>query len=209
MKPEPLPERPFNGTVHAHRAYTIHADELDHDIPVLGVALKETEHLSVDKDRLVRLGLQPGAWLNDLKMAVRRCEPRDRTIEALDEDGSVKELTSGELADELLFRTPGQKIAYLCDIRYSEANIAKAVELAGGANLLVCEAAFLHKDEALARERSHLTARQAGELARAAGVERLAPFHFSPRYKGRERELLDEAAEAFGGPVIQLPAGIG
>ncbi len=209
MKPEPLPDRPFNGTVHAHRAYTIHADEFDHDIPVLGVALKETEHLSVDKDRLVRLGLQPGAWLNDLKMAVRRCEPRDRPIEALAEDGTAKKYGCGDLADEVLFRTPGQKIAYLCDIRYSERNLARAVELAGGASLLVCEAAFLHEDEALARERSHLTARQAGELARAAGVERLAPFHFSPRYKGRERELFDEVAEAFEGPVIRLPAGIG
>lgn len=209
MKPEPLPDRPFGGTVHAHRAYTIHADEFDHDIPVLGVALKEAEHLSVDKDRLVRLGLQPGSWLNDLKTAVRRCEPQDRPIEALTGDGSAKKFACGELAEKVLFRTPGQKIAYLCDIRCSASNLAKAVDLAGGASLLVCEATFLHEDEELARERSHLTARQAGELARAAAVERLAPFHFSPRYKGRERELIDEAEAAFGGPVVQLPSGIG
>jgi ribonuclease Z len=209
MRPEPMSDRPFSGTVHAHRAYTIHADEFDHDIPVLGVALLETEHLSVDKDRLVRLGLQPGAWLNDLKTAVRRCEPEDSPIESLAADGSSKEYRCSELANAVLFRTPGQKIAYLCDIRCSESNLAKAIGLAEGADLLVCEAAFLHEDEALARERSHLTARQAGELARAACVQRLAPFHFSPRYKGREQELLDEAAAAFGGPVIHLPAGIG
>ncbi len=65
----------------------------------------------------------------------------------------------------------------------------------------------MHEDESLARERSHLTARQAGELARAAGVEKLAPFHFSPRYLGREQELLEEAATAFGGPVVSLPVG--
>jgi ribonuclease Z len=57
----------------------------------------------------------------------------------------------------------------------------------------------------LAAERSHLTAHQAGWLAREAGAKRLAPFHLSPRYKGREQEILDEAAAAFGGPVLLLP----
>ena len=46
-----------------------------------------------------------------------------------------------------------------------------------------------------------------GELAREAGAQRLAPFHFSPRYGGREQELFDEAASAFGGPILRLPAG--
>ena len=62
----------------------------------------------------------------------------------------------------------------------------------------------MHEDERLARERNHLTARQAGELARAAGVGKLAPFHFSARYEGRHEELLQEAADAFGGPVVML-----
>jgi ribonuclease Z len=115
----------------------------------------------------------------------------------------------GELADKILFRTPGQKLVYLSDIRRTDENISKAVALARGADLLVCETAFLHEDEALAAERCHLTARQSGELARAARVERLAPFHISPRYKGREQELLDEAAAAFGGPLLRLPAGLG
>jgi ribonuclease BN (tRNA processing enzyme) len=33
---------------------------------------------------------------------------------------------------------------------------------------------------------------------------RLAPFHLSPRYQGREEELFEEAADAFGGPVLRL-----
>ena len=70
---------------------------------------------------------------------------------------------------------------------------------------MICEAPFLHVDEAHARERHHLTARQAGELARAAGARMLAPFHFSPRYPEREQELIDEAAAAFGGPIVQVP----
>ena len=69
LRPEPGPDRPWNGTLHAHRAYTIHADLFDHGIPVLGVALRETEHLAVDKDRLTKLGFVPGEWLAELKLA--------------------------------------------------------------------------------------------------------------------------------------------
>jgi len=207
MHPEPLADRPFNGTLYGHRAFTIHADLLDHGIPVLGVALRETEHLSVDKDRLQRLGLAPGPWLAELKLVVRRCRPDDEPIDALTADGSTRRFTAGELAQAILFRTPGQRLAYLADLAYTEENRRRAVALARDADLLVCEEAFLHADEALARERCHLTARQAGELAREAGARKLAPFHFSPRYQGREQELLREAADAFGGPVVELSAG--
>jgi ribonuclease Z len=209
MQPEPLPDRRHEGVIHAHRAYSIEVEQFDHLIPVLGIALAETEHLSVDKDRLLKLGLRPGAWLSELKNAVRRREPEDFEIEAEYSSGVLRRFRTGDLASEILFRTPGQKLVYLSDIRRTDENFSKAVALAQGADLLVCEAAFLHEDEGLAAERCHLTARQAGELARTAGVERLAPFHFSPRYKGREQELLDEAAAAFGGPVLRLPTGLG
>jgi len=207
MRPEPRPDRPFAGTLHAHRTYTIQADVFDHDVPVLGVALIETEHLAVDKDRVQRMGLRPGPWLSELKARVRRREPEEVEILAETAEGGERSYRCGELASGILFRTPGQKIAYLTDLGCSEANLSRAIALVGDADLLICEAAFLHADEALARERHHLTARQAGELARAAGVRRLAPFHFSPRYGGRERELYDEAGEAFGGPVLELPSG--
>jgi len=75
------------------------------------------------------------------------------------------------------------------------------VALARRAHILYCEAAFLEEDAARARDRYHLTAAQAGELARLAEVGELRIFHFSPKYRGREEELRAEAAEAFGGAV--------
>lgn len=205
MRPTPIEERGFSGTLDAHRAYTIQVDLFDHGIPVLGVVLNETEHLSVNKDRLERMGLEAGPWLGDLKNAVRRCSPDDTEIDVSSADGKVSRRRLGEVAEEILFRTPGQRIGYLTDIGFTEENVRKAVNLAHGVDLLVCEAAFLHADEGLAADRGHLTARQAGELARACKASKLAPFHFSPRYVGRYRELLDEAAQAFGGPVIEMP----
>jgi ribonuclease Z len=205
MRLEPLPDRPFGGTLHAERLFTLHVDTLDHGIPVLAVALRETEHIAVNKDRLERLGLEPGEWLRELKHAARRCLPGDVEIEAQTSGGGRRAIPRGELIDEVLIRSPGQRIAYVTDLRHTSDNIERVLRLAADVDLLVCEAPFLHEDEPLARERCHLTARQCGEIARAAGARRLAPFHFSPRYHGREHELLAEAGEAFGGKVLELP----
>ena len=184
MRPMTLPDAPFAGTVHAERAFRIEVATLDHGIPVLGVAVRETRHLAVNKDLLVRRGLVPGAWLRELKDAIRRGEAAN--------------------TDGLIVEGHGHVVAYLTDLAGTDENLRRAEELAREADLLLCEAAFLDTDRALAVERNHLTARQAGELARRAGAKRLAVFHLSPRYEGREAEVFGEAAEAFGAPVLEM-----
>jgi len=207
MRAEALPQRAFTGTLFTHRAYRLEAAHFDHGIPVLGVALCENEHLGVNKPRVDELGLRPGPWLHELKAAVRARADVDSPITAETREGGTHVLTVGRLADALLVRGRGQKLAYLGDMRHTAQNVACAVALARDADLLICESAFLHADAALAAERNHLTARQAGEIARAAGARRLATFHFSPRYTGRERELREEAAAAFGAELTELPTG--
>ena len=205
MKAVPVGEAGFNGTVHAERAFRVDVAVLDHGIPVLGVALREVEHLAVNKDRLARLGLVPGEWLRQLKDAIRRGEAPGTPIQIEREDGRPEARPLGELEAELIVRGPGQTVAYLTDLAGSDANLERAASLARGADLLVCEAVFLEEDRALAASRKHLTARQAGELARRAGAKRLAVFHFSARYDGREDELVREASGGFGGALLSLP----
>ncbi|HEY3864995.1 MAG TPA: ribonuclease Z [Solirubrobacteraceae bacterium] len=73
--------------------------------------------------------------------------------------------------------------------------------VAEGADLLVHEATFAEEESGRAADTQHSTARQAAELARAAGVTMLALTHVSPRYFGPE--LLREAREIF--PATVLP----
>ena len=62
-----------------------------------------------------------------------------------------------------------------------------------------CETAFLEEDRDRARERYHLTAYQAGELAKSGKVKELVPFHFSPRYHHKKDILYKEAQMSFKG----------
>ena len=98
---------------------------------------------------------------------------------------------------ELVTITPGQKIAYVTDVADTAVNRRAILGLARNADLLFIEAAFAQADAQLAQQRAHLTTTAAGEIARAAEVRRVEPFHFSPRYAGEEARLVEEVRAAF------------
>jgi ribonuclease Z len=72
--------------------------------------------------------------------------------------------------------------------------------LAEGADVLVHEASFCEEERERAAETQHSTAREAAELASAAGVRLLALTHLSPRYFGPE--IAREAREVFPNTVV-------
>mgnify|MGYP003327129963 CR=1 FL=1 len=68
----------------------------------------------------------------------------------------------------------------------------KALE---GADALVIESTYLEEEAEMARKFSHLTARQAAELASQAGIRQLILTHISRRY--RKKDVLTEARAIF------------
>jgi len=196
--------RPFAGVVYEDPAVTVQAAHLDHKIPCLGFAVMEKTHLNVRKDELDRFGIPAGPWLNELKDAIRAQCPDGTIITARWTAGGVlrqQEYRLEELAERLVVETPGQKLAYVVDVLFSKRNVARIVELARDADLFYCESLFLDADRDQALRRHHLTARQAGTLARLAGVKRLEVFHFSPRYDGMADQIYAEAEAAFRGAL--------
>jgi ribonuclease Z len=182
--------------------FRVRAARLDHDIPCLAFALEEKLHLNVWKNRLIELGLPTGPWLKRLKQLVRRGAADDTpvTIQWHDHAGPQERvLPLGTLRREVLRSVPGQKIAYVTDAVYHEDNARRIVALARNADILFIESVFLERDAMRAAARFHLTARQAGQLARAAGVKQLVPLHFSPRYSDDPQALRDEVEAAFRG----------
>jgi ribonuclease Z len=170
---------------------------LDHGIPCLAFAFEEKLRVNVWSEGLRALGLPVGPWLQDAKRAARTGAPDGMRIDV----GAGLSVPLGLLKQHALRTARGQKLAYVVDCAYHPGNAERIAALAAGADVLFIETAFLDADAELAAQRRHLTARQAGEIARRAGVSRLVPIHFSARYRAREDELRREAEQAFGGEL--------
>ena len=93
----------------------------------------------------------------------------------------------------------GRKFSFVTDTQYLPS-IAKEVR---GSDLLICEGMFAEELADQAKEKKHMTARQAGTVARDAQVRRMAMIHYSPRYTDRELDvLLEQAREVYPGAEL-------
>jgi ribonuclease Z len=195
--------------LHDEATFRVRCRFVDHDVPCLAYAVEEKAHVNVAKDRLAAMGVSTGAWLRELKHAVLSGAPDSTPIHVCwrDRDGDhAMNRPAGELRHLVLDIVPGQRIGYVTDLRYTDANVATLTRLLAGVDLLFIESVFLDKDADQAARKNHLTARQAGDIARRVGAKAVAPFHFSPRYQGRESELLAEMHAAWCGETAPRDA---
>lgn len=88
----------------------------------------------------------------------------------------------------------GRKFSFVTDTMYLPT-IANEVK---GSDLLICEGMFADDCEDQAKEKKHMTARQAAVIARDSNSKRMAMIHYSPRYTDKELSiLLDQAKEVY------------
>ncbi len=201
---EEVGERPFNGELHREESFWVDAALVDHRIPCLAFALCEPVRLNIRTDALERLGVPPGRWLNELKQLIRSGADDNTVVAARWKEQGVErcaEFRLGELREQLVLQTPGTKLCYVVDTMFHRENLDRVVRLAQGADILFCESLFADEDRDEAAKRYHLTARQAGTIARLAGVRQLRTFHFSPRYSGNGQRLVTEAQATFRGEI--------
>jgi ribonuclease Z len=162
----PVDARPIAepGIIHQDEVFTLRCRRLAHSIETMGYRLEEPDGRRFVPERLQALGIEGAA--------------RGR----LRSDGSIVHRGRRIALEEVTDHRPGQAVAVIMDTGWCDA----ALELAAGADLVVCESTFLSSDEQLAAEYGHMTARQAGRLAREAGARRLVLTHFSRRYDDPE-----------------------
>lgn len=200
--PEPLQGKRTSHafTVLEEPRLTVRAVALNHRIPSFAYSLEEPFHINVNKQKLHEAGLPVGSWLKDVKHHIWQGQPdtfRFTVLLYFEHRPEEREFVLGEVKERFLTISRGQKIAYVVDARYDDENEAKIVELAHGADMLYCESPYMDADREKAFDRHHLTARQAGCLARNAAVRDLVVFHFSSRYMGQGDAIEQEALEAF------------
>jgi len=91
---------------------------------------------------------------------------------------------------------PGVRFVHIGDTGRTD-NLLEYCQDADG---LVIESTYLEEEAEMAQNYSHLTARQAAELAARAGVKQLYLTHISRRY--REKDILVEAQAVFPEAVV-------
>jgi ribonuclease Z len=197
---EGLSKQSDDGVILKEAGLQVRATTLDHGVPVLAFALEERAWINVWRNKVEAMGLAVGPWLRAFKRAIlggAKDEALVAVAWAVGQTGKPRALPLGLLKQQIMQIGSGRKIAYIVDCAFTDANVEKIVRLAQDADTLFIEATFLDADAEVAQQRRHLTARQAGTLARLARVKRLTTLHHSPRYRGQGHRLIQEAQEAF------------
>ena len=196
-----------DGVLVDEASFRVRCALLDHRTPCLGFAVEEKTHVNVWKNRLVDMGLKVGPWVGELKAAALAGAPDEQPVRAWwrEGDGVHERVLAFGVLRHALESVRGQRLCYVTDVAFHEANVARITALARDADLLFIESVFLDADIAHAAQKQHLTARQAGTIARLAGARNVVPFHFSPRYSEREAALRAELETAFRGGAAHNP----
>ncbi len=166
--------------VYEQEGFRVRSHPLSHTKPCVAYSLEEDKRPGeFHPERALELGVPRGPLWSKLQAG----EPVPSSSGAL-----VKpEQVMGE-------PRPGRKFSFITDTVPAPG----VAEFVAGSNLLICEGMFEQELLESAREKKHLTARQAAEIARDGGVRSMGLIHYSPRYAKRELDkLLVEAQEIF------------
>jgi ribonuclease Z len=162
------------GIVEDDGRFCIEARFLEHGVENIGWRITEADTRKFDKEKLSAFGVKG---------------PLVRTLET---QGSVTvDGRQVNLSDVSRIR-PGDVLAVTIDTLPCQA----AIDLAKGAKILICESTYLEEHRHLAEKNHHLTAKQAAQIAKSAGVKQLILTHFSARYQD-VGDFAREAKEIF------------
>jgi ribonuclease Z len=159
-----------DGVLAASKTYTLEARRLSHPVESYGYRLVEPDGRRMLPELLAARGI------------------KGPDVGRIQREGALGDVVLDEVSEV----RRGQRFAFVMDTRLCDGVYA----LAEGCDMLVIESTFLDADIQLAVDHGHLTAGQAGMVARDAGVRHLVLTHFSQRYS--EPDDFERQARAAG-----------
>lgn len=174
----------FNIAIKAHElpcgietdAWKIEALPMDHGIPAWAFAFIIKERRRLDKAKIKKLKLPNTPLLGEIQKG------KDVVINGK----KVK-------AKDLVYVQPSTKVAIIMDTKYNQ----NAIDLAKDADLVICEATYAEKEKEYAENYKHLTASQAGTIAKKAKAKKLILTHIAQRYEQNLKYIENEAKKVF------------
>jgi ribonuclease Z len=159
------------------------AYETDHRTPSVGWVLAEPLRPGrFHPERAAALGVPAGPLFGALQRGEAVTLPDGRTV------------APGEVVEPA---RRGRRVAVTGDTRPCTGTVLAA----RGADVLVHDCTFGDPEAERAVETLHSTAREAGRVAREAGVGRLVLTHLSTRYDRDWQPLVEQARAEWGGPL--------
>ena len=171
--------------VHQGKDFYIRAFPLQHTKTCVGYTLEELDRPGeFNLEKAKELGVPMGPLFGKLQKG---------------EDITLENGTVVKSEDVMGKPRSGRKFSFVTDTMYLPS-IAGEVK---GSDLLICEGMFADDCADQAKEKKHMTARQAATIARDAAAKKMAMIHYSPRYTDRELEvLLKQAQEAYPEAIL-------
>jgi ribonuclease Z len=162
------------GIVEEDKHFRIEARFLNHAVDNLGWRITERDIRKFDNLKLLAAGV------------------KGPNVRLLEEKAEIVVDGKKVYLDDVSYLKPGDVLAIAIDTLPCQA----AIDLAKGAKLFLCESTYLESHRDLAEKHHHLTALQAAEIAKQAGVKSLILTHFSARYQDSE-DFANEARTVF------------
>ena len=155
--------------------FVLEAKPLEHGIETLGFGFIEKDRRKIEMGRVKKFGLKEGPLIGKLQ------------------EGKSVILKGNKInPDDVSTVVKGRKITIISDT----SPCKNADLLAKDSDLLVCEATYASALEEKSMEYSHMTSKQAAELANRSNTKRLVLTHFSARYKNTQ-EVEEDARNVF------------
>jgi ribonuclease Z len=172
-----------DGDVISRGPYAVQAVQVDHRVHALGYVIQEQERPGrFDVEKARSLGVPEGPAFGRLQRGEAVSLPDGRMVQPQDVLGAPR---------------AGRRVVLSGDTRPCQSLVAAARE----ADLLIHEATFSDDEQERALETRHSTGREAGRVAREAGVRRLILTHLSTRHDVDFSRLLAQARDEFNGPL--------
>jgi len=164
------------GTFYENKEFKIESEFMKHGIPSNAYSFIIKDKLRIDKSKLKKAKIPEGKHLSELQRG------RDISI-----DGKKFK------AKNLTYLEKGKKISVVLDTLNNE----KIIPFVKNSDLFVCESSFSSENNEEAKEHLHMTAEQAGIVAKKSSSKKLILTHISQRYEIKLKDLLNDAKKNF------------
>mgnify|MGYP001571433594 CR=1 FL=1 len=156
--------------------FYLEAEKMSHGVLCNAYNFVKKGQIKIDRKKLEKSGL-----------------PNSEILKKLKEGKNIIYKGEKYLAKNLTFSEDGKKISFILDTEMNK-NI---INFAKNSDILVCDSSYASDLKDKAKLHQHLTAEQAGEIAKKSKSKKLILTHISQRYEKRKDVILKEAKKVF------------